>query len=64
MHGGHLTVTSQPKRGDDDAVHGSTFTVNIPMGHNHIPKSHIDDTTTTSVLGHSYARGIIDEAAQ
>ncbi|KAF8312813.1 hypothetical protein DL93DRAFT_2228831 [Clavulina sp. PMI_390] len=48
----------------DDRPHGSTFTIVIPMGHSHIPKTHLDDTVHTMSSRRRYARGIIDEAAQ
>lgn len=34
------------------------------MGHNHIPKTHVDESPAISSSRRSYARGIIDEAAQ
>ncbi|KAF8312814.1 hypothetical protein DL93DRAFT_2168193 [Clavulina sp. PMI_390] len=48
----------------DDRPHGSTFTINIPMGHSHIPKTHLDETPHAASTRRSYARGIVDEAAQ
>lgn len=63
LHGGNLSVTSTPQR-DDEEMHGSTFTVTIPVGHAHIPKVHIDEGSPTTNTQRSYARGIIDEASQ
>lgn len=70
LHGGQLSVTSTPQRhsgedNDDESPHGSTFTVTIPMGHSHIPKTYVDETlAATTGAPRTYARGIIDEAAQ
>lgn len=70
LHGGQLSVTSTPQRhsnehNDGELPHGSMFTVTIPMGHSHIPKTYVDETlAATTGAPRTYARGIIDEAAQ
>lgn len=63
LHGGTLSVNSTAQVDDEDE-HGSTFTVNIPMGHAHIPKAYVEEAPLSTVGHRTYARGIIDEAAQ
>lgn len=34
------------------------------MGHAHIPKTHLEENPSAAITQRTYARGIIDEAAQ
>lgn len=52
---------------ENNPSHGSTFTVTIPTGHSHIPTVYVDESSASTApvsIQRSYARGIIDEAAQ
>lgn len=65
LHGGHLTVTSRTQAESSDTPHGSIFTVTIPLGSAHIPRSSVDEGPGPLTLSQrTYARGIIDEASQ
>ena len=47
-----------------DGSHGSTFTVLLPLGKDHLPAAHVDDTMSEQHRHQHYARGIVEEATQ
>ncbi|KAF8324461.1 uncharacterized protein EI90DRAFT_3129926 [Cantharellus anzutake] len=65
LHGGTVEVQSRTAAESNDGSHGTTFTVLIPTGNEHIPLTHLEENSPTVVTPQRvYARGIIDEAAQ
>ncbi|KAG8895149.1 hypothetical protein FRC00_007900, partial [Tulasnella sp. 408] len=64
LHGGYITLESTPEDKDNpDASHGSTFTVHIPLGHEHLPPSNVEEDTAIVRVGlRAYGRAVIEEA--
>ncbi|KAG9051351.1 hypothetical protein FS837_008446 [Tulasnella sp. UAMH 9824] len=65
LHGGYITLESTPEDEDNpEAPHGSTFTVHIPLGYEHLPSANIEkDTAVSTPAGpRSYGRAVIEEA--
>ncbi|KAG9051349.1 hypothetical protein FS837_008444 [Tulasnella sp. UAMH 9824] len=64
LHGGYITLESTPEDKDNpDAPHGSTFTVHIPLGHEHLPSGNVEEDTTGVRAGpRAYGRAMIAEA--
>ncbi|KAG8894496.1 hypothetical protein FRC00_008888, partial [Tulasnella sp. 408] len=65
LHGGYITLESTPEDKDDpEAFHGSTFTVHIPLGYEHLPSANIEEDKTVRIpVGpRSYGRAVIEEA--
>ncbi|KAL7409075.1 hypothetical protein BDY24DRAFT_404537 [Mrakia frigida] len=62
LHGAQILVSSRTADESSDGSSGSTFTVLIPFGKDHLPSNQIDDTPDTSIGGSSYAKGIVEEA--
>ena len=48
---------------ESDRDHGSTFTVSIPLGNEHLVPAQINHSSVDFSSMHTYARGIVDEAA-
>lgn len=64
LHGGSLTVTSKSAaEASPNESHGSTFTVTLPLGTEHLVSSQIDGARL-NVTAHSYARAVVEEAAR
>ena len=61
LHGGKLSVESKALTEYTDD-HGSTFTVAIPLGKDHLPAAHIVQAPSDSGRSLHYAKGIVDEA--
>ncbi|KIO22866.1 hypothetical protein M407DRAFT_215856 [Tulasnella calospora MUT 4182] len=64
LHGGYITLESTPEDKDDpDAPHGSTFTVHIPLGYEHLPSANVEEDTNGVRAGpRAYGRAMIEEA--
>lgn len=63
LHGGTISIDSHIAAEAADGSHGSTFTVRIPLGADHLPKDAIDHSTTVDSMN-AYGKGIVDEAMQ
>lgn len=65
LHGGTITVTSTPTSsatlGKD---HGSTFTVIVPLGINHLVASQVEPTHADMNTKNSYGRAVVEEASR
>lgn len=57
-----MSVTSRTKNESHDGSHGSIFTVQIPLGRDHLPPTHVHDTMSEEHRHQHYARGIVEEA--
>ncbi|KAG9096794.1 hypothetical protein FRC06_008307 [Ceratobasidium sp. 370] len=69
LHGGVLLVTSRTAEDSPTGEHGSTFTVQLPLGKAHLPDSHVHDEQVehiSSFFGRdwSYARTFVEEVTQ
>ncbi|KAG8692448.1 hypothetical protein FRC09_011192 [Ceratobasidium sp. 395] len=69
LHGGALFVASQTVEDSSTGEHGSTFTVQLPLGKAHLPDSHVQDEQVehiSSFFGRdwSYARTFVEEVTQ
>jgi hypothetical protein len=64
LHGGTLTVQSATESESMDGSHGSTFTVTVPLGKDHLPRGHVDENAMEGGRSRLYAKGIVDEATQ
>ncbi|KAF8521410.1 hypothetical protein BU17DRAFT_87965 [Hysterangium stoloniferum] len=62
LHSGKITVTSKTEEESLDGSHGSTFTVIIPLGKDHLPAAHVHNTMSEEHRHRHYARGIVEEA--
>lgn len=62
LHGGSISVVSKTKNESHDGSHGSIFTVQIPLGKDHLPPTHVHDTMSEEHRYQHYARGIVEEA--
>jgi hypothetical protein len=60
-----MAIDSSTEEESLDGSHGSTFTVRIPLGKNHLSRNYIEDVMTFSGEAQfgKYGRGIIDEAS-
>lgn len=63
LHGGSLTIDSHIAAEAADGSHGSTFTVRLPLGSEHLPKDAIDHSAAGDSQN-AYGKGIVDEAMQ
>lgn len=65
LHGGTLEVESVTAEESSNGEHGSTFTIRIPLGYQHLPANAMEDAVDgeNRNMG-KYARGVIDEALQ
>jgi beta-glucanase (GH16 family) len=61
LHGGRIELTSKTQAESPDD-HGSTFTVILPLGKDHIPTEHIIQDATVTSGSLLYAKGIVEEA--
>ncbi|KIJ24325.1 hypothetical protein M422DRAFT_274935 [Sphaerobolus stellatus SS14] len=64
LHGGTIMVDSATVADSRDGSHGSIFTVLLPLGKDHLPAAHVDDTMSAEHRHRHYARGIVEEATQ
>lgn len=65
LHGGTLDVESNTAEESLDGSHGSTFTVTLPLGKDHLPPAAIEDDAAADEMPRSkYALGLVDEANQ
>ncbi|KAF8576294.1 hypothetical protein K439DRAFT_1640612 [Ramaria rubella] len=62
LHGGTISVVSRTESESSDGSHGSVFTVTLPLGKDHLPPTHVDDTMSETHRHQHYARGIVEEA--
>ncbi|KAG8887667.1 hypothetical protein FRB98_009229 [Tulasnella sp. 332] len=63
IHGGHMRVESIVEdKANPDVQHGTTFTVFIPLGSDHLPRQHIDESDTNYPRANTYGIGIVEEA--
>ncbi|KAG8986371.1 hypothetical protein FRB90_004052, partial [Tulasnella sp. 427] len=64
LHGGYITLESTPEDKDDpEAPHGSTFTVHIPLGYEHLPPANVDEELAgIRAAPRAYGRAMIEEA--
>ncbi|KAG8934382.1 hypothetical protein FRC01_003339 [Tulasnella sp. 417] len=64
LHGGYITLESTPEDKDNPkAFHGSTFTVHIPLGYEHLPSANVEEDTNGVRVGpRDYGRAMIEEA--
>lgn len=56
-------VDSATEAESGDGSHGSTFTVLLPLGKDHLPSAHVVDSMSEEHRHQHYARGIVEEAA-
>jgi len=57
-------VSSITQSESRDRSHGSIFTVLLPLGKDHLPPTHVDDSMSEEHRHQHYARGIVEEATQ
>ncbi|KAG8979497.1 hypothetical protein FRC05_008486 [Tulasnella sp. 425] len=64
LHGGHITLDSKPEDKDDpSAPHGSTFTVHIPLGYEHLPPANVEEELAgIRAAPRAYGRAMLEEA--
>ncbi|KAI5449034.1 hypothetical protein NCC49_005647, partial [Naganishia albida] len=64
LHGGRLDVQSCTAEESRNGSHGSTFTVTIPLGYDHLDRNSVDlDSSFTFESGH-YGRSLVDAECQ
>ncbi|KAG8850364.1 hypothetical protein FRB96_000428 [Tulasnella sp. 330] len=64
LHGGHISVESIIQdNSDPESPHGTTFTVYIPLGTEHLSRENIDETDDEFKRKNTYGIGIIEEAS-
>ncbi|WWC90485.1 uncharacterized protein L201_005421 [Kwoniella dendrophila CBS 6074] len=64
LHGGVLSIHSQTALESVDGQHGSTFSVKIPLGAQHLPSDDVQDDQIVKTTQTTYGQEIIDEAMQ
>ncbi|GJJ11735.1 hypothetical protein Clacol_005973 [Clathrus columnatus] len=62
LHGGTISVSSKTRIESRDGSHGSIFTVRLPLGKDHLPPSHVQDSMSEEHRHQHYARGVVEEA--
>ncbi|KAG8997175.1 hypothetical protein FRB93_000461 [Tulasnella sp. JGI-2019a] len=63
IHGGHMRVESIVEdKTMPDSLHGTTFTVFIPLGSEHLSREHIDESDAEYPRTNAYGIGIVEEA--
>ncbi|KAG8992908.1 hypothetical protein FRB90_000870, partial [Tulasnella sp. 427] len=64
LHGGYITLESTPEDKDNPkSSHGSTFTVHIPLGREHLPAANVEEDSPVLRNGpRAYGRAMIEEA--
>lgn len=62
LHGGTLEVDSCVAEESEDGSHGSTFSVILKLGRDHLPRSMVDEKPADLPSSTNYGRSVVEEA--